>query len=77
VASIAWAALTVALFWYVLVLGLGPEVGTVHGLHVQVVAQKVIAAVAVTIFLSLSAEGNRLLTASMPHLIDHSHITYG
>lgn len=57
--AVAWAALTVALTGYVIILSWGPALDTDAGLRVQVVAQKGITAVVLAIFLYLSVEGNR------------------
>jgi len=59
-----WAALTIMLLAYVLVIGWGPSVGTVDGLRVQVIAQKVIAVVVVAALTYLSIEADRGLKAS-------------
>jgi hypothetical protein len=59
--AIVWATLTVVLTAYVGILGWGPELTTLDGLRVQAVAQKIVAATVVAIFLYLSVEGDRVL----------------
>lgn len=58
--AIAWAALTVALTVYVVILGWGPSLATVSGLTFQVIAQKVVAVAAVVTFVYVSVEADRL-----------------
>ena len=59
--AIAWAALTVVLTVYVAILGWGPSLTTVGGLTFQVVAQKIVAAVAVATFVYVSVEADRVM----------------
>jgi hypothetical protein len=59
--AIAWAALTVALTIYVAILGWGPSLTTASGLVFQVVTQKIVVAVAVTTFVFISVEADRVL----------------
>ena len=57
--AVAWALLTVLLAAYVVVLTWGPALTTPEGLTVQVTAQKIIAIVAVSMFVYLSFEADR------------------
>jgi hypothetical membrane protein len=63
--AIAWAILTIVLAAYVVILSWGPDLTTVDGLRAQVVAQKIVTATVVAIFLYLTVEGNRVLARSM------------
>jgi hypothetical protein len=59
-----WGMLTIILLAYVLVIGWGPTLDTIEGLRMQVVAQKVIAAVVVAALTYLSVEADRVPKAS-------------
>jgi hypothetical membrane protein len=62
--SIAWAALTAVLTAYVAVLGWGPSLTTDGGLRVQVVAQKIVVVVALSVFVYISVEADRVIGRS-------------
>jgi hypothetical protein len=59
-----WGTLTVILLAYIVLLGWGPSLGTIEGLRVQVIAQKVVTAVVVAALTYLSVEADRVLNAS-------------
>ena len=61
---IAWAALTVVLTVYVAVLSWGPSLTTTSGLAFQVVAQKIVTAVALSVFVYISVEADRVIGRS-------------
>ncbi len=62
--TIAWAALTLVLVWYVGVLGWGPGLGTPDGLMINVIAQKIVAILSVSIIVYLSVEADRVMAAA-------------
>ena len=62
--SIAWAALTAVLTAYVAVLGWGPSLTTANGLTFQVVAQKIVVVVALSVFVYTSVEADRVIGRS-------------
>ena len=62
--SIAWAALTAVLTAYVAVLGWGPSLTTANGLTFQVVAQKIVVVVALSVFVYISVEADRVIGRS-------------
>jgi hypothetical membrane protein len=59
--AVAWAALTAILAAYVVVLGWGPSPRTADGLVFQVAAQKIVTVAAVSFFVYLSIEADRVL----------------
>lgn len=59
--AIAWGVLTVVLTVYVVVLGWWPSLITVEELAFQVAAQKIVAVVAVSTFVFISIEADRVL----------------
>lgn len=61
---IAWGVLTGILLAYVAVLEWGPRLGTPHGLVVQVIAQKVVAVLAVGILVFLSLQAAHVMTSA-------------
>jgi hypothetical protein len=61
--TLAWAALTIVLTAYVIMLGWGPNVATPAGLTAHVVAQKVVAVMAVIVFFFLCTEAKRVIAA--------------
>jgi len=58
--TVAWGTLAIALGIYVLYLAVGPALITIDGLRAQVLAQKIIAATAVSILTYLSADQYRV-----------------
>ena len=62
--SIAWAALTAVLTAYVAVLGWGPSLTTANGLTFQVVAQKIVVVVALSVFVYITVEADRVIGRS-------------
>ena len=59
--AVTWAVLTAILAAYVVVLGWGPSPRTVDGLVFQVAAQKIVALAAVSFFVYLSIEADRVV----------------
>jgi hypothetical membrane protein len=59
-----WIAMTVVLAAYAAMLGWGPSVTTFAGLTTQVVAQKLVTILVISILFVQSIEGDRLLTRS-------------
>jgi len=60
---VTWALLTALLVGYVVMLGWGPDLGTLRGLTIQVVSQKIIAITSLALLLYLSLEADRALAA--------------
>jgi hypothetical protein len=63
-----WGMLTIILLAYVLVIGWGPSLGTVEGLRLQVVAQKVITIAVVAASTYLSVATDRIVGCNGPTL---------
>jgi hypothetical membrane protein len=60
-----WIALTVVLSGYVVMLGWGPDLTSVRGLTTQVVSQKLVALLVISILFFQSLEADRLTPALM------------
>jgi hypothetical protein len=58
--TMAWGALTIILLTYVFFLQWGPSPASHDGLHVNVIAQKLVAAIVVACLTYLSVQADRI-----------------